>query len=40
MRVRGAAPQIRVLIELVGLHRLRGVSVESARVTAGNGARH
>ena len=35
LRVRGAAPQIRALIELVGLHRLRGVSVERARVTAG-----
>ena len=40
LRVRGAAPQIRVLMELVGLHRLRGVSVETARVRVGNGARH
>jgi anti-anti-sigma factor len=28
MRLRGAAPQIHTLIELVGLHRLPGVSVD------------
>lgn len=28
MHLRGAAPQIRTLIELVGLHRLQGVSVD------------
>ena len=28
MHLRGAAPQIHTLIELVGLHRLPGVSVE------------
>lgn len=39
LRLRGAAPQIRVLIELVGLHRLQGVSLEAARVPAGNGVR-
>ncbi len=30
MSVRGAAPQIHTLIELVGLNRLQGVSVEPA----------
>jgi anti-anti-sigma regulatory factor len=32
LRLRGAEPQIRVLIELVGLDRLSGVSLEPARV--------
>lgn len=31
MLVRGAAPQIHTLIELVGLHRMPGVSVEGPR---------
>lgn len=30
MRVRGATPQIATLIELVGLHRMPGVTVELA----------
>ena len=32
MRVRGAQPHIQRLIELVGLHRLPGVTVEAAAV--------
>lgn len=32
MRLRGAQPQIRALIEYVGLHRLSGVMVEPVRV--------
>ena len=34
LRVRGAAPQIRVLIELVGLNRLSGVSLEPTTTPA------
>jgi anti-anti-sigma regulatory factor len=30
LRVRGAQPQIKVLIEMVGLHRLPGVELEPA----------
>jgi hypothetical protein len=35
LRVRSAEPQIRVLIELVGLDRLSGVSVEPAHAVGG-----
>ena len=30
LKLRGAQPQIKVLIELVGLHRLPGVALEGA----------
>jgi anti-anti-sigma regulatory factor len=34
MLLRGAQPQIQVLIEMVGLHRIAGVRIESAPLLA------